>query len=197
MKDKNEITVCGKGYIGYGPYSPSKDFDAYKKWREMLRRCYAGEYLNHFPSYTMCMVCDEWLSFQNFAKWYYEHIYPSPDTKSLALDKDIRVKGNKIYGPNTCLLVPQRINCLLVNRKRARGKFVLGVVNYRHGKYEVCCTVDGHTYNLGVFNTQEEGFMAFKFFKENVIRERADSYIGLVPKDILDCVRAYEIEITD
>lgn len=30
-----------------------------------------------------------------------------------ALDKDIFIKGNKVYGPDTCCLVPIRVNALL------------------------------------------------------------------------------------
>ena len=37
------------------------------------------------------------------------------------LDKDILVRGNKLYSPDTCLFVPQEINNLLTVQNK-RGK---------------------------------------------------------------------------
>lgn len=37
----------------------------------MLQRCYNNKQLSYFD----CEVCDEWLCFQNFAKWYEENYY--------------------------------------------------------------------------------------------------------------------------
>lgn len=42
------------------------------------------------------------------------------------LDKDILVAGNKIYSPETCLFVPNRINSLLIRGVKT-GPLPLGV----------------------------------------------------------------------
>lgn len=45
-------------------------------------------------------VCDEWKStYQNFLTWAIQTGY----RKGLQLDKDIKVPGNKIYSPDTCI----------------------------------------------------------------------------------------------
>lgn len=36
----------------------------------MLRRCYDPYYINKELTYIDCYVCDEWLCFQNFGKWW-------------------------------------------------------------------------------------------------------------------------------
>lgn len=50
-------------------------------------------------------------------KWYSEHKYILSKDDSLELDKDIKVIGNKIYSPDTCLLLPHRLNTIVLDRK--------------------------------------------------------------------------------
>lgn len=73
----------------------------YIAWRQMLSRCYGHE------SPENKMVCDEWKSLRTFRQWFDKHYI-----EGWHLDKDIRVKGNKIYSPETCCFVPQEINAL-------------------------------------------------------------------------------------
>ena len=47
--------------------------------------------------------------------------------KKMCLDKDILIKGNKIYSQDTCIFVPKAINSLFTNRKRFRGEYPIGV----------------------------------------------------------------------
>ena len=102
----------GIGYIGYGKYKSRinrEKTEEYIKWSSMLTRCYSKK-LKQRENYIGCTVCEEWLNFQNFAEWYDNHKYYIPNIESLDLDKDIKFKGNKIYSPNTCILIPKRLN---------------------------------------------------------------------------------------
>ena len=70
--------VYNIGYLGQGKYKSrenGKSTKAYEVWKKMLQRCYDPYYINKYPSYIDCYVCDEWLCFQNFAKWFYKHYY--------------------------------------------------------------------------------------------------------------------------
>ena len=60
-----------------------------------------------------------WHNYQNFAQWFNENRYDVEGR--LHIDKDILYPGNKIYCPDTCLLVPQRINMLFLNKPNKRG----------------------------------------------------------------------------
>ena len=61
-----------------------------------------------YPAYKDCTVCNEWLTFQNFANWHEQHY---PQTKeNWQLDKDIKIKGNTIYSPEYCQYVTQLDN---------------------------------------------------------------------------------------
>lgn len=90
--------------------------ESYKVWYAMIQRCYKECY-DKKPTYIDCYVCDEWLIFENFEKWYNENYY-KVDNEIMNLDKDILVNNNKIYSPNTCCFVPKRLNILFVNTKR-------------------------------------------------------------------------------
>lgn len=59
------------------------------------------------PTYEGCTVCDEWLYFSNFKKWFDENYI-----EGFQLDKDIIIRGNKVYSPQTCCFVPKEINII-------------------------------------------------------------------------------------
>lgn len=111
IKDRLRPSVQGVGFIGVGKYKatenrkPSKAFDC---WRGVLQRCFDKKFQKRVPSYAKCTVCSEWHNFQIFAKWFHEN-HPN-DGARYEIDKDIKVKGNKHYSPETCLIVTQKEN---------------------------------------------------------------------------------------
>ena len=109
IKNPYDKEVCGVAFIGEGEYNSKFHRKAYLYWKCMIERCYDPYELNKRPTYIDCTVCKEWLNFQNFAKWYEENYYECNEHK-MSLDKDILVKGNKIYSPETCIFVPMNIN---------------------------------------------------------------------------------------
>lgn len=111
IKDPMSPTVYGVGFLGNGKYKPTenrKHTKAYKQWSSMIERCYSPRWQKKKPTYIGCTVDSEWHNFQNFAKWHEEN-YPT-DGGNYQLDKDIKVKGNKVYSKDTCLLVTNRQN---------------------------------------------------------------------------------------
>ncbi len=96
-------TVYGVGFNSGGSFKPSCNSahtKPYSTWKSMLMRCYSEKYHAKFPSYIDCSVCDEWLDFQVFALWFTDNY-----KAGMQLDKDIKVDGNKVYSPSTCLFV--------------------------------------------------------------------------------------------
>ena len=177
----------------------NKKFDSYVHWYEMIRRCYNPKEINKFKNYNSCTVCEEWLNYSTFKKWYNNNYY-KVNNEEMRLDKDILIKGNKIYSPETCIFVPNRINVLFTNRKNDRGKYPIGVYLY-NGKFKSQCSThkDGVTSRIliGTFNTSEEAFYSYKEFKEKYIKEVADEYKDRIPKKLYDAMYKYEVEITD
>lgn len=196
-------SIFGIGYIGEGKYKTRENYKltkAYGTWHCMLQRCYEPYTINKHLTYIDCYVCDEWLCFQNFAEWYEENMYEC-NNECMELDKDILIKGNKIYSCDTCLLVPQRINTLFIKCDAKRGNLPVGVCwNKATNKFCAHCNIidkENKKINLGYYNTIEEAFLAYKNFKENYIKEVADEYKDLIPQKLYDALYSYEVEIND
>jgi hypothetical protein len=85
----------------------------YKKWQGMLARCYGA---SKKPCYDHSYVCEEWLIFSNFKAWMMEQDWEGKD-----LDKDLLVKGNKIYSPETCVFLHPKVNRFLTKNHRQNG----------------------------------------------------------------------------
>lgn len=193
--DKTYLEI---GYLGVGNYNSYDNQEIYSHWSNMLQRCYNNKQLSYFD----CEVCDEWLCFQNFAKWYEENYY-EVEGEIMCLDKDIFLKNNKIYSPTTCFFVPKRINNLFTKRQNDRGDTAVGV-NYHKatGKYQARCnTIDNKgkikRVYLGVYKTEEEAFEVYKNFKENYIKQVADEYYNYIPRELWKALWEYQVEITD
>lgn len=69
-------SVFGIGYPGEEGltlnYSKSK---IYKTWKSMLQRCYDIKLKEKYPNYIRAKVCDDWLNYSNFKKWYENNYY--------------------------------------------------------------------------------------------------------------------------
>lgn len=202
IKNPYHPNVYGVGYYGQGKYKSSingKPTKVYNHWRDMLRRCYDPYYLNKEPTYIDCYVCEEWHNFQNFSEWFYKHYYEIPNER-IELDKDILFKGNKIYSPETCILVPQRINTLFIKQQGKRGDLPIGVNYHKRDKILMvkCYTLEKREY-LGSFplNKPFQAFTCYKNFKENYIKQVADEYKDLIPKKLYEALYKYEVEIND
>lgn len=114
------------------------------------------------------------------------------------LDKDILFKGNKLYSEETCVFVPHQINSLLVNVKRARGNYPIGVhFSKSAGKFIAQCSVKGKRLHLGVYNTEQAAFEAYKAYKEDVLKLLANEYKDVIDERVYSVLLNYNVEITD
>ena len=206
IKNPYHKSVFNIGYLGQGKYKMSekgKHTKAYKVWTSMLERCYDPYYLNKEPTYIDCYVCKEWHNFQNFCKWWEENVY-NCNNERMCLDKDILCKGNKIYSPENCIIVPQRINNLFTKSNATRGKYPIGVSwDKRINKFSANCGIYDKNENkskvkrLGYYNSVEETFEVYKNFKEDYIKQVADEYYNIIPRELWKAMYEYEVEIDD
>ena len=141
----------------------------YRKWVNMLERCYCETYQQKQPTYKGCKVCDEWLIFSNFKAWM-----KNQDWKDKELDKDILIPGNKIYSSVTCVFVPRRVNGLLVDCGGRRGKFPLGVSFHKYsGRFRAYCNVNGKIKHVGYYDSSEDATDAANIAKSDEIKRVA------------------------
>lgn len=205
IKCPYEKRYFGIGYLGEGKYKihdkNGKLTKCYNAWHDMLKRCYDEKFHKNHPTYINCKVAKKWLNFQNFAEWFYENYYEI-EGQRMCLDKDILVKGNKIYSPDTCIFVPEKINTLFVKRNNDRGEYPIGVYyNKRDKKFKAQCNVcdlkERKRKNLGLYDSSQQAFEVYKQFKENYIKQVADEYKNKIPKKLYDAMYDYKIEIND
>ena len=196
-------SVYGVGTTGLEPTRDEngEKLDSYNCWCNMLRRCYSAKFQEKNPTYIDCRVCDEWLYYPNFKNWYNENYY-EVENKTSHLDKDILVKGNKVYSPDTCVFTPSFINSLFTKSQNGRGELPIGVYyDKKYKKYKAQLRVfnDGKRTkkHLGYFNTEDEAFEAYKKAKEEYIKEVADEYKDKIPSKLYKSMYAYEVNIDD
>lgn len=184
-KDENGLLYGQTTIVDLPTKMNGKHTDYYAKWNGMFRRCYSPKSLNNHPTYIGCSVSLEWHTLSTFKDWYYSQ--PNYGKSDIQLDKDILVKGNKIYGPLYCRLVPQRINLLLIDSRAARGAFPVGVYFHKaSGKYKALCNDGTKKKYLGCFVDPDSAFTVYKNYKEQLIKYVADDYYSqnLIGTDI-------------
>lgn len=192
-----ERRTYGIGFVGEGRFKAcnnSTHSKAYRIWLSMFERCYGLKTNNKNKTYIDCVVCDEWHNFQNFAEWVEKNYYEIGGEK-IHLDKDILIKGNKVYSPETCVFVPQRINNLFVKCDTKRGKYPIGVYYNKKDKVFVAqCNNDiqATTY-IGSYSSVEEAHSSYKTFKENYIKIVAKSYKDKIPEKLYKAMYNYEV----
>jgi len=134
----------------------------YWTWRRMLLRCYSEEYHKRNPTYINCTVCNEWKYYSVFVAWM-----ETQDHVDRHLDKDVRVLGNKVYSPGTCVFVPSYINTLILDFNR--GPYPKGV-GKKGNKFVSRITVDGKDIVLGYYYTIKEARDAYIVAKVDKIK---------------------------
>lgn len=202
VKNPYDKSVYEIGYIGEGIYKPIENkqiTQQYASWHRIFDRCYDYKNLLKNPTYNGCIIAEEWHNFQNFAKWYDENYYQI-DGEIMCLDKDILVKDNKIYSPETCVFVPKSINSLFVKTDAKRGELPIGVSwSNSYKKFVAQCGKgkNGDSKFFGHYNTPEEAFESYRFAKEKKIKLVANDYKNKIPNNLYNAMINYSVEITD
>lgn len=205
VKNPYHPEVCGVGMVGckYPVRLPhGNPIKEYYTWRGILRRCFDKNSKNKNKAYQDVSCCDEWLLYENFYEWIHkqENFGEWLNSDDWAIDKDILVKGNKIYSPQTCCLVPRNVNNLFIKCQNVRGVYPIGV-GKQYKNYTAKCQnpFTGKTEPLGTYETIASAFLAYKFQKESYIKQVAkEEYAkGNITKRCYDAMMNYQVEITD
>ena len=163
----------------------------------MLTRCYSDTYQKKQPTYEGCEVSENFKSYEYFYEWCNSQV--EFDVKGFDLDKDLLIKGNKVYSENTCIFIPREINTLLVKRKASRGKYLIGVYwdkTKKAFKAQVRKN-KGKSERLGSFKTELEAFEAYKQAKEYFIKEQASNWKDQIDERAYNALMNYTVEIAD
>lgn len=184
----------------YVPFLNQNRMKAKRLWNDMQTRCYNAKFHKRSPEYEECSICQEWLEDkEKFFQWVEENYYTVGDER-MDLDKDILVKGNKVYSPDTCVFVPHSINGLFTgcNKGRNKRKYPLGVYyDSSKKKYRANMNLDSENIKFSERNTPEEAFEDYKRHKEALILVTADKYKKYIPSKVYHAMLNWKVEITD
>ena len=179
--------------VGINDYQSSVSNDhIYKIWTYMLARCNSDEVKQKHPTYKDCTVCEEWIYYSNFKKWFYSQKYKV----GYHLDKDILIQGNKVYSPQTCAFVPPYINALLVYQTNKESGLKRGVSKEKNqNKYRASCNIYNKNEHLGSFDTEDKAHEAYKKAKYDEIRRVAQEALnkGDIDEKVYNALLNYKI----
>lgn len=195
VKDRYFPSVHGVGIVGEESIKEGGKLPKeYKLWKNMLKRCYCEKYYTKQSTYKDCTVSDNFKYYSYFKEWCSSQI--GFGNEGWCLDKDILIKGNKIYSEDTCVFVPREINNLLTKRDKLRGNYPIGVSPSK-GKLQSYINKKGKKCGLGTFNTIEEAFLTYKKAKEAYIKEVANKWKDQIDPRVYEALMNYQVEITD
>ena len=199
VKDRYLPSVYSVGILGskYPSKVNGRNTKEYDLWHSMLQRCYSDKSKKKRPTYEGCEVSNKFKSYEYFYEWCHNQI--GFGVEGWHLDKDLLVKGNKVYSEDSCVFLPSEINMVLVKHTPSRGKHPIGVSWYSKSKTFIAQVNKnkGKPENLGYFNTEIEAFNAYKQAKESFIKEQAEKWKGQIDERAYEALMKYEVEITD
>lgn len=154
----------------------------YASWRRMLERVYSEKEHARNPWTVGNSVSGEWHSLSTFKSWMETQIW-----EGLELDKDILVRGNKHYSPETCAFVPAYLNSLFGYQQRWRKELPFGVARRsrkrKDGKewtnpyISRCCIGNKQDFkHLGYFSSPKEAHKAWQNKKIEQIETTIERY---------------------
>ena len=198
IKDRNYPSYQGVGIIGdkYSTYNKGKKTKEYALWCSMLDRCYSNKLHEKYPTYKDCSVSKNFAFFTFFVEWCRKQT--GFNQSDFNLDKDLLIKGNKIYSENACCFLPKEVNIALTKRENLRGDSPIGVKFCKFSnKFTSRICRDGKFIHLGYFDDELTAFNAYKIEKEQYLQELAYRYKGRISDSAYYALISYQVDVMD
>ena len=195
IRDNYAKTTCNVGLKGdtSSMQGLNEKHVLYEKWSSMISRCYGK---NIRKAYVGCSVGSSFRNYSTFFSWCEDQV--GFDQDGWELDKDILVKGNKVYSEDTCCFVPAEINVMFTKTDALRGKHPIGVQYYKPSDcFRAYVGCYSKRIYLGQFNTELEAFRAYKQAKEAYIKEVANKWKDQIDPRVYEALMIWEVEGTD
>lgn len=130
----------------------------FRKWKDMLCRCYNDYEIARHPAYANCYVIEDWKYFTQFKMWM-----ETQDWDGKQLDKDLLFPNNKEYGPETCVFVSSVVNVFITEKT---GKNLpVGVSKHGNQYQSRCGTLGNGQKYLGIYDTADQAHSVWLSFK--------------------------------
>lgn len=158
-----------------------------KKWVSMHRRV-ASLRPCDVRVYGDVTIDPRWDTLEGFREWF----LAQPGHEDVwAIDKDLLVRGNRVYGPDTCALIPGWINNAIATRPR--GALPRGVQYRSRNRVMASISRGSSMIRLGTFEDPMEAHHAWQLAKGDSLDALADRYETERPscfrEDVLKAIR--------
>lgn len=197
VRDLLQPNVAGVGFMGVGKYfcrhkgRGGSRTDEYAYWESMMKRVYNPQTESYARPYRDCSVSEVWHNFQNFAEWCQGQEGFSKN--GFQLDKDLLVKGNKVYGPDTCCFLPGHANCAMTGMKHFNTSGYTGVEKNEYG-FSAAITMCSVGVSIGTFDSAEKASFMYKSIKEAYVRSLAQVYKDSISERAYSAMSVWSVE---
>lgn len=175
--------------------------EAYRRYYGLCARCKPDKDIDkigrHYKDVTMCKEWED--DPKSFVKWFMEHYYTC-EGEQMDIDKDLFGDGTHVYSPETCCILPKKINAFLSNctrRRDTKSTLPKGIkYNSRYKKYyaTIQCADTGIVTKLSEWDTPEEAFAEYKMVKEADLILMAVKYKDRIPEYIYKRLLSFEVK---
>ena len=184
--------VQERGYLGAGLYTSGTNCNLHKKaymaWHNMISRCYDPRFkdIKRGKSYSNTTVASEWFNYQIFAEWYCKNLIniDNIDIK-FNLDKDILSPESKCYSQETCCIIPEEINKVIVSHiVRNKSRKLSKIRSCLDGTYSIQIRTNCKTTTFSGFKSEKECFEVYLKSKENEIAAVISKYRNILNEKV-------------
>ena len=92
------------------------------------------------------------------------------------IDKDLLIRGNKVYSAASCLFLPVEINSFLTTSGKVRGDYPQGVTKSGEGRYRARISIESKRTHIGYYSTPEAAHKAWQQAKIKRAQELMQKY---------------------
>lgn len=174
-----QLREDGLTYRGYGLNTDYKimGVNLYDLWDNVCKRTLCTKYKGNRATYEKCTLSEKWYNFQNFLSWAKCNLIG----EKFQLDKDLLLKGNKLYSEDTCCFLPKEINTALITKRSKSSNLPVGV-GVDKKRFTARLSKNGEVVRLGNFDDPLKAFSAYKIAKEDYFKEIALKYKDKIVK---------------
>lgn len=148
---------------------------AYRIWNVMLQR------VKYYKGYESVSCDERFKDYDFFYDWCQKQVgFQELDENGrvFSLDKDILSNGSGVYGPDTCVFVPQTLNnlCKSIGGDLPRGVSCRSDVVGKGKKYVARLTKGGKCMYLGSYHNPEDASVAYEVARREYLLELKELY---------------------
>lgn len=178
----NIISLGNHKNYNLGKYGKKKRKYLYDMYRDLVRRIITPNGKNEVDCYLEVSLDERWNTYEKFLDW----VFGDPDNNFhwfYQIDKDLLDQRSKVYGPDTCIFLPQQLNKALsigknINTSIAQGVHKMNKSRETSNPYRSAILISflniRHQFRSTM--SESESFLKYAAAKHYILKVYADIY---------------------